>query len=106
MLLLLCLGQVLGNLFLRIFKSGHTGLGHFGLIAFPLFHQCPDRGCYAVKLGGFIIIVELELTAALIEGKHLIDGLFAIEPLHSQTADYLCGVSFNLLKSKHSSNIC
>ena len=99
--LLLGGGKLVGNLLLSIFERAHLSLGGIGFVDFFLFHKSADRGGKLIKLGSLCVVVELELTATVVERKHLMDGFLSVETLYSQLGDSLFGVGFDLLNGKH-----
>ena len=86
---------------LRLLEGSHAGAGLGGLLFLPLFHQGADGGGDAVELGGFVVILQLQLTAAVVKGYYPCDGLGSVKAFHGQTCHNLFGVGFYLLKCKH-----
>ena len=99
--LLLGLCELLGNDALRLLEGSHAGAGLGGLLFLPLFHQGADGGGDAVELGGFVVILQLQLTAAVVKGYYPCYGLGSVQAFHGQTCHNLFGVGFYLLKCKH-----
>ncbi len=95
--LLLDSRQAGGDFLLGILEGAHLGLGLVGLILLALLHQLAYGGGDAVELSRLVVIVELQLAAALVEREDVVDRRLAVETLDGQTRHHMGGVGLYLL---------
>ena len=90
-------GEAVGHEFLRLFQCGHFLFGLFGLLFFALLHQRAYAGGKLAEAGGLVVVVELELTAAVVKFQYFFNRFLAVESFYGKTLYDESGILFNLL---------
>ena len=90
-----------GDRFLFFFDRCDGFLDRGGFLFFALFHQGADLCSEAIEFSGFVVVVELEAFALVVERDYASDHLFSVETFDGEAFDHAFGVIFDLLECKH-----